>query len=40
VEHVEKNHFSQGGVLKFAYKGWFLTNKKALEKSLDSKSER
>jgi hypothetical protein len=34
VEHVEKNHFPQGGMLKFTYKGRFLTNKKAYEKSL------
>jgi hypothetical protein len=34
VEHVEKHHFAQGGMLKFTYKGQFLTNKKAYEKSL------
>jgi hypothetical protein len=27
VEHREKNHFSQGGMLKSTYKGRFLTQK-------------
>jgi hypothetical protein len=40
VEHWEKNHFSQGGTLKFTYKGRFLTIKIAYEKFLDWKSER
>jgi hypothetical protein len=39
VEHWEKNHFSQGGMLKFTYKGRFLTIKIAYEKFLDWKSE-
>jgi hypothetical protein len=40
VEHWEKNHFPQGGMLKFTYKGRFLTIKIAYEKILDWKSER
>jgi hypothetical protein len=40
VEHVEKKHFPQGGMLKFTYKGRFLTNKNAHEKSLYLKSKR
>jgi hypothetical protein len=28
VEHVEKIHFPEGGMLKFTYKGRFLTRKK------------
>jgi hypothetical protein len=40
VEHVEKIHFPHGGMLKFTYKGRFLTNKKAYEKSLNWKSIR
>jgi hypothetical protein len=35
VEHCEKNHFSQGGMLKFTYKGHFLTIKKTYKKFLD-----
>jgi hypothetical protein len=35
VEHWEKNHFPQGGMLKFTYKGHFLTIKIAYEKFLD-----
>jgi hypothetical protein len=31
VEHWEKNHFPQGGMLKFTYKGRFLTIKIAYE---------
>jgi hypothetical protein len=40
VEHWEKNHFPQGGMLKFTYKGHFLTTKIAYEKFLDWKSKR
>jgi hypothetical protein len=40
VEHWEKNHFPQRGMLKFTYKGRFLTIKIAFEKFLDWKSER
>jgi hypothetical protein len=39
VEHWGKNHFLQGGMLKFTYKGRFLTIKIAYEKFLDWKSE-
>jgi hypothetical protein len=39
VEHWEKNHFPQEGMLKFTYKGCFLTIKIAYEKFLDWKSE-
>jgi hypothetical protein len=39
VEHWEKNHFLQGGMLKFTYKGRFLTIKIAYEKFLDWKSK-
>jgi hypothetical protein len=39
VEHWEKNHFPQGGMLKSTYKGRFLTIKIAYEKFLDWKSE-
>jgi hypothetical protein len=35
VEHSEKNHFPQGGMVKFTYKGHFLTIKIAYEKFLD-----
>jgi hypothetical protein len=35
VEHCAKNHFPQGGMLKFTYKGRFLRNKIAYEKFLD-----
>jgi hypothetical protein len=35
-----RNHqFPQGGMLKFTYKGWFLTIKIAYEKFLDWKSK-
>jgi hypothetical protein len=40
VEHWEKNHFPQGGMLKFTYKDRFWTIKIAYEKFLDWKSER
>jgi hypothetical protein len=40
VEHWEKNHFPQEGMLKFTFKGRFLTIKIAYEKFLDWKSER
>jgi hypothetical protein len=40
VEHWEKNHFPQGGMLKFTYKGRLLTIKIAYVKLLDWKSER
>jgi nitrate/TMAO reductase-like tetraheme cytochrome c subunit len=40
VEHWEKNHFPQGGMLKFTYKGYSLTMKIAYEKFLDWKSRR
>jgi hypothetical protein len=39
VEHWEKIYFPQGGMLKFTYKGCFLTIKKAYEKSLYWKSK-
>jgi hypothetical protein len=39
VEHWEKNHYPQGGMLKFTYKGPFLTIKIANEKFLDWESE-
>jgi hypothetical protein len=39
VKHWEKNHFPQGGMLKFTYKGRFLTIKIAYEKFLDWKSK-
>jgi hypothetical protein len=35
VEHCEKNHFLQGGMLKFIYEGRFLTKKKTYKKFLD-----
>jgi hypothetical protein len=35
VEHCKKNHFLQGGMLKFTYKGRSLTIKIAYEKFLD-----
>jgi hypothetical protein len=35
VEHQENNHFPQWGMLKFTYKGRFLTIKIAYEKFLD-----
>jgi hypothetical protein len=35
VEGCQKNHFPQGGMLKFTYKGRFLTIKIAYEKFLD-----
>jgi hypothetical protein len=35
VEHAEKIYFPQGGMLKFTYKGRFLTTKIAYEKFLD-----
>jgi hypothetical protein len=35
VEHCAKNHFPQGGMLKFTYKGRFLRNKIAYEKFFD-----
>ena len=37
VEHWEKNHFPQGGMLKFTYKGHFLTIKKDILKILGLK---
>jgi hypothetical protein len=40
VEHWEKNHFPQGGMLKFTYKGRFLTIKKPYKEVLYSKSKR
>jgi hypothetical protein len=39
VEHWEKNHFPQGGMLKFTYKGHFLTTKKTYKKFLNWKSK-
>jgi hypothetical protein len=35
VEGCQKNHFPQRGMLKFTYKGRFLTIKIAYEKFLD-----
>jgi hypothetical protein len=35
VEGCQKNHFSETGMLKFTYKGRFLTIKIAYEKKLD-----
>jgi hypothetical protein len=35
VEDCQKNHFPQRGMLKFTYKGRFLTIKTAYEKFLD-----
>jgi hypothetical protein len=35
VEGCQKNHFLQRGMLKFTYKGRFLTIKIAYEKFLD-----
>ena len=32
VEHWENNYFPQGGMLKFTYKGHFLTIKRAYQK--------
>jgi hypothetical protein len=40
VEPWENHQFPQGGMLKFTYKGRFLTIKIAYEKFLDSKSKR
>jgi hypothetical protein len=40
VEHWEKNHFPQGGMLKFTYKGRSLTIKKKYKKFLDWRSKR
>jgi hypothetical protein len=40
VEHWEKNYFPPGGMLKFIYKGHFLTIKITYEKFLDWKSKR
>jgi hypothetical protein len=40
VEHCEKIHFPQGGMLIFTYKGQILTKKKAYKKMLNSKSGR
>ena len=37
VEHWEKIYFPQGGMLKFTYKGYFLTIKIAYENFLDWK---
>jgi hypothetical protein len=34
VWNIEKNHFPQGGMLKFTYKGRFLTIKKTYKKLL------
>jgi hypothetical protein len=34
VEHGEKNHFPQGGMLKFTYKSRSLTIKKTYKKNL------
>jgi hypothetical protein len=39
VKPWENLQFSQGGMLKFIYKGWFLTIKIAYEKFLDWKSK-
>jgi hypothetical protein len=39
VEGCQKNYFPQRGMLKFEYKGRFLTIKIAYEKFLDKKSE-
>jgi hypothetical protein len=39
VEHWKENHFPQGGMLKFTYKGHFLTIKKAHKKLLYWKSK-
>jgi hypothetical protein len=39
VEPWENHQFPQGGMLKFTYKGHFLTIKIAYEKKLDLKSE-
>jgi hypothetical protein len=39
VEPWENHQFPQGGMLKFTYKGRFLTIKIAYEKFLDWKSE-
>jgi hypothetical protein len=36
---LKKHHFAQRGMLKFTYKGHFLTLKKAYGKFLDSKSK-
>jgi hypothetical protein len=36
---LRKNYFPQGGMLKFTYKGRFLTIKIAYEKFLDKKSK-
>jgi hypothetical protein len=33
VEHLEKNHFSARGYVKFTYKGRFLTIKKTYKNS-------
>jgi hypothetical protein len=35
VEHGEKNHFLQGGMLKFTYKKLFFDKKKTYNKFLD-----
>jgi hypothetical protein len=40
VEHGEKIHFPQGGMLKFTYKGHFLTLQNTYKKFLFSKSKR
>jgi hypothetical protein len=40
VEHWEKNYFPQGGMLKFTYKGRFLTIKKVYKKLLYWKPKR
>jgi hypothetical protein len=40
VEHWEKIYFPQGGMLKFTYKGRFLTIEKAYKKLLYWKSKR
>jgi hypothetical protein len=40
VEHWEKNHFPQGGMLKFTYKGSFLTIKRTYKILLYWKSKR
>jgi hypothetical protein len=39
VEPWEKHQFPQWGMLKFTYKGYFLTIKVAYEKFLNWKSE-
>jgi hypothetical protein len=39
VEYCQNNYFLQRGMLKFTYKGRFLTIKLAYEKFLDQKSE-